>query len=161
MESINFSVFIPPKSVFCVSNTKICPPSKILIFLWKSDRDTRCISTYFYQQLFLLGCSRSRWESHFRFYALRTYVGFYWLWELVVVHMENRYCVWEQVTSSFRGSYFRAENRYYVRVQVKGEGISLPTTMTTSTTRAMERTTDKAEACSCTPSIPGYTIPYS
>ena len=29
------------------------------------------------------GCYRSRWESRFRFYILKTYVDLYWSWELV------------------------------------------------------------------------------
>ena len=30
-----------------------------------------------------MGCSRSRWESHFRLYYLSTYVGSYWSWEIL------------------------------------------------------------------------------
>ena len=49
-------------------------------------------------------CSSSRWEYHFPFYVLRTFVGFYWSWEIVVVRKENIYSVWEKVIRSERVS---------------------------------------------------------
>ena len=62
-----------------------------------------------------LGCSRSRLESHFCFYVLRTYVGFYYSREIVVVCMENRDSVWEQVIRLERGYSIHTENKYSVR----------------------------------------------
>ena len=40
--------------------------------------------------LFSMSRSRFRWESHFRFYVLSTYVRLYWSWELVFFYSPVR-----------------------------------------------------------------------
>ena len=64
----------------------------IQVWMWLPRYGTRSllktlIKIIFKPKLFpFLGCFRSIWESHLRFYVLRTYVGFYWSWELVVFY---------------------------------------------------------------------------